>query len=745
MAVSKIWEFIKRDARHLRGNVIALVVIVGIAVVPTFYAWFNIAGSWDPYGNTKNLKVAVANTDEGYTSDLMPVNVNAGERVVADLRESDTIGYEFTDKDEALEGVKSGRYYAAIVIPKDFSRNMVTILSDEPEKPQVLFYQNEKANAIAQIVTEKAEAAVQADIDASFADTVTTVGTGVLKQLGNYMDDEHISQLASKIDASVADSRSAMADASRDMRSYAELLRATQNLLGDGTGALDTSLSSTLDAAGAMRETAKAVGSLGTALDGAVGSANDALAKGTSNLGDVEQQINKAFDTAGGQTGKLEDALTKVNDGYVKAVLKQLQDLQQALGDTDTIYRKNEQTLQRDQLQYTTVTETRTTIAGLNDRVGQAIDELTELSGQIDSTVSDIKQGAADAETARSQLKDQVSRAKSGMQAVQDGYERDIRGSLQGLAGKINGAADEADRLTGSVSSTLASVRDATKSTSEGIGEGAAALDAAAGKLDTASQELADLQSRLESALDSQDMQQLRSVLSASPDALATFISEPVKVERNPIFPIENNGSAMTPFYTTLAIWIGGVVMAALVRATPSEQALEEVGCGHTASYLGRLFFFCAIGLVQATLIMAGDVFYLGTQCAHPLLFFIAGWVASLTFVNIIFALTASFGDVGKAVAVVLMVLQVAGSGGTFPRQMLPAAFQAIYPFLPFVHSENAMRAAMFGLYGNDFLVSLGTLAAFIIPALLLGLVLRRPVIRANEWIEHKLASTKIM
>ena len=114
-------------------------------------------------------------------------------------------------------------------------------------------------------------------------------------------------------------------------------------------------------------------------------------------------------------------------------------------------------------------------------------------------------------------------------------------------------------------------------------------------------------------------------------------------------------------------------------------------------------------------------------------------------FLNIIFALTASFGDVGKAMAVVLMVLQVAGAGGTFPQQMLPSVFQAIYPWLPFVHAEGALRAAMFGLYGNDFWIELGLLSAYLVPALLLGLVLRRPVIRANERLEHALESTHIM
>ena len=181
------------------------------------------------------------------------------------------------------------------------------------------------------------------------------------------------------------------------------------------------------------------------------------------------------------------------------------------------------------------------------------------------------------------------------------------------------------------------------------------------------------------------------------------------------------------------------------MKTGASEKAIEETGCSHAQAYLGRLALFAGVGLLQSALICAGDLYFLGVQCANPVLFFLVGWLASFVFVNIIYALTASFGDVGKAIAVVLMVIQVAGSGGTFPKEMLPATFQALYPFLPFVHSENAMRAAMFGLYGNDYWICMGKLACFLIPALLLGLVLRRPIIRLNEWVEEKLESTKLM
>ena len=102
----KIWELIRYDARRVFTNVISLVVCVGMIVVPCFYAWFNIAGSWDPYGNTKNLKVAVANADGGYTSELIPVSLNMGERMTSELRESTSTGYTVTSEEDAVEGVR---------------------------------------------------------------------------------------------------------------------------------------------------------------------------------------------------------------------------------------------------------------------------------------------------------------------------------------------------------------------------------------------------------------------------------------------------------------------------------------------------------------------------------------------------------------------------------------------------------------------------------------------------------------
>ena len=147
----------------------------------------------------------------------------------------------------------------------------------------------------------------------------------------------------------------------------------------------------------------------------------------------------------------------------------------------------------------------------------------------------------------------------------------------------------------------------------------------------------------------------------------------------------------------------------------------------------------------KETLVCAGDILFFGIQCDNPLQFVLAGWVASLVFSNIVYTLTVSFGDIGKALAVVLLVMQVGGSGGTFPIEMTGPVFQAIYPFLPFTHGINAMHAAMAGAYHMEYWVELGILASYLIPSLALGVVFRRPVIKANDWIIEKLESTKLI
>ena len=201
-----------------------------------------------------------------------------------------------------------------------------------------------------------------------------------------------------------------------------------------------------------------------------------------------------------------------------------------------------------------------------------------------------------------------------------------------------------------------------------------------------------------------------------------------------------------SPFYSTLSIWIGGIVLVAMLKVTVSENG--TTGLKHLKLhqiYLGRYLIFLILGLLQSTLICLGDLFYLGIQCKHPFLFLLAGWISSIVYVNIIYTLTVSFGDIGKAVSVVLLVMQVAGTGGTFPIEVAPRFFKAVYSLFPFTHSMAALREAVGGLYAMDYWIDLGKLCIFLVVFLIMGLVLRKPIIKVNEAFSEKLEETKIM
>ena len=742
--MSKILEIIRTDARHVFTNVISLVVCVGMIVIPSFYAWFNIAGSWDPYGNTHNIKVALVNDDAGYKSDLMPVSVNMGERITTQLRTSKSIGYTVTDHDEAIEGVSSGKYYAAIVIPEEFSSDMLKGLGDGSVHPKVEYYDNQKRNAIAAIVTDKASSAASQKIDEEFVSAAVTVGAGTLDELGNYLSDEKLSGVAQGLDDVLSKSATQLRQTSDNLRGYESLVSSARSLVDGSDSALDTSLSATDDASSALREGADGVRQVQDALDGAGTSVSDALAGGVTAMDDVESAIDSAFDSADATAGDARDALQQAKDA-VDANYDTLRKLRDQLNDTDSLVRRLEATLDAGSTEWSYVHSLRITLPGISARVNQAMRDAKDLSDGLGGAIGDVDSARSDAGSSRTELKRLAEQARSSISGVRTDYSGGLRSQLDRMAGGIDDAADAVDGIGTQLSDTATALRTTGQSTDETLQGLEDSLNTAAHNLDDAAGDLEDLEGRLKAALASGDLAQLRTILSADAESLAAFIAAPVQLDRTAVYPVENNGSAMAPFYTTLAIWIGAVVLCALVKVAPSAKMLERVKAKPRHAYFGRIAFFLTIGFLQTLIVLLGDLFFLGIQCVHPWLMALACFAASAVFVNLVFSLTASFGDVGKAIAVVLMVIQVAGSGGTFPKEMLPAAFQRVYPFLPFVHAENAMRAAIAGVYGTDFWQSLGILLSFVVPALVLGLLLRKPVIRLNHWMEHQLESTKVM
>lgn len=737
--MSKIWAILRHDINQVRGNPIALLVIMGLAILPSFYAWFNIAGGWDPYGNSGQIKVALANSDEGVEGGIVPFRVNVGERIVTSLAGSKKIGYVVTSEDDAIEGVRSGNYYAAVVIPRDFSSDLLSVLTNSPEHPQLEYYVNEKRNAIASIVTGKASGSIQTMVNEGFTEAVAEVATDLFGEVSSLMNGEGVatagSNLGKALDAGIA----ALDRSSSDIAAYKDVVSSIRGVMSSSSAVVGTD-SSSLDVAGSLSDAADGVRSLDEVAARAKNAASSSIDAGKSSVGDVSSAIDNAFEVAGGKTDQLVSALSTASE-TAAAHRDELIALRDALDKLNGEIIAHETSFANVSVALTVKAD----ISDLLTRVDNAIGYLDELVKSVDQTKADIQTAKTDAETSRAQLQGLADEAEDAIESVRSSYADHFSGSLDDLANTIDEAANQATDISDSLQSGSKKITTAIAGADKDLAKMEESLDGASKKLGKVARKLTKQRDRLSKALSSGDMDLVRTIMGGDAAALVSFLAAPVELDREAFFPVENNGSAMTPFYTTMALWVGGTLMGLIIYAGISKKLAEELEAAPRHAYLGRLAFFLCVGACQATILLLGDLFFLGVQCAHPVLFVLTGWLASLVFINIIYSLATSFGDVGKAIAVFIMVLQVAGSGGTFPVQMLPPLFQRVYPFLPFVHSENAFRAAMFGTYGNDWLQEMGILAAFLIPALLLGLVLRKPLIPANEWIEEKMEETQLM
>lgn len=733
-----IIAILKRDLSRIRGSVVALIVAVGLVIVPTLYAWFNIAGSWDPYGNTGNLKVAVANSDDGYMSDLIPVRVNIGDTVVSALRENDQLDWRFVSESDAVEGVRSGEYYAAVVIPENFSSRMMTVFSSEAEHAEIVYYENQKANAIAPRVTDKAASTVRQQIDETFAKTISDVGLATTSSLLEFMDGDQIAAYAGNLSGTLAGAITTLRDASGSVDEFAGLLQSSTGLLDSTSDLLASAGTANKDAEALVGDAKTGLSGMHDALDAAVAAINQSLKDSAGDYDAAAKAIDEAFGAADAHVSL---TVTQLRDASAD-VAKRASDMRDVQDNILAVERDVEGSNLPEKLKAELVQK----IDIVANTVGNTANQQELLAKHLSDAAASLETGAADARAKAQAVKDGIAEAKGNIGGVKDSYNATLKQQISDLSDAVADVARRGSDMADDLGATVTDLSHAASALSDDLAGAHEVLAGASADLVSAADDLQRLKEGLDTAVTSGDLDRVRELIGSDPAALADALAAPVALDRQAVYHIKNYGSAMAPFYTTLSIWVAGIVLAAMLKANVDEADVKALGNPRLHElYLGRYAFFALLAFAQATLVCAGDLLFFGIQCEHPLQFMLVGWLAGFVFSNMIYTLTVSFGDIGKAIAVVLLVMQVAGSGGTFPIEMTADFFQAVYPFLPFTHAINAMHAAMAGAYGMEFWIELGTLSLYLIPSLALGLVFRRPVIRANRWIIEKLEETKLM
>lgn len=684
-----IWTVFKTDIRTLSKCFFACVVVVAIALLPSLYAWLNIYSNWDPYGNTGGISIAVASLDEGYT-DADGTYENKGDDVVADLREATSINWVIVDTEEAAKGgVESGDYYAAVVIDKQFSRNMFRMLTDWTGKPAITYYENAKKNAVATKITDTAVETLKRSISENYLEVVID---GIMEQ----------SNLLAA-DLTADDPEAAVKG----------VLYQAQDLL---------------HACGRMMDAFETAGGSGVsessaaALEAAVANINKNLPDGAQlqqTAAEIQMQLNTAL-------ARVERALDRLSSAIGNA--PELPSAQQQLRDAAAQLEKAADTLE-------------TWAAGLEASGTEA--------GKTQAEAA--RQTAAECRKTAKQLRALAESPDSAdLLADCDALVKSIRTMVDRIPVTSKALQRELDTVAGQVADTMEGMaalagdakvmKTALAETADAVGDTMALLRPATEKLLTSLESTID---DLEGLTTDEYMDTLVDILGGDPAVYGQYFPEMVQTSVNAVYPIANYGSAMTPFYTVLAIWVGGVILSSLIKIHARTEGLIDPKPAEL--YFGRYLFFFVLSQIQAAVIVTGDLYILKVQCLHPGMLYLTGALTAFTFSLLIYSLALSFGDVGKAIVVVIMVMQIAGSSGTFPIELLPAIYQKIYRFFPFPYAIDAMRECICGMYGNYYWQQIGFLLLFAAAALLIGLLVRRPFMGLNHFMEEKLEETELL
>lgn len=714
--VKRAFQIFKRDILRLLKNPVALVITIGVCVIPSLYAWYNIVANWDPYGNTANIKVAVANNDQG-TSNEYVGELNAGDETVSKLKENDQLGWVFTDADAAVEGVKSGEYYAAIIIPDDFSTNLTSMLTGTFTQPQLEYYCNEKKNAIAPKVTDTGAQTVEEQINETFVATVSETLVEKIQNAAGDLDAQGaetqggILENVQRSNQALQDVRDALAGMQKTIATSKEAGAKADETLSALSGQIP-SLVNALDKGDALLASARTSSrNFASSLNTTLSHGLTQMGKASSNANVAVGKLSGAISAAGGKVdGALADVQMVIND-----VNRIIIDIREITGiDSGLVLSALEEQL----------AELQTLKDALQDQSTDIQNSAGAIAGAVSSLDSATQQGISAMEGVQQDMASTVlPQLSQGMDSFSE-----VSGDLTGVVASLEPTIAQARGVLSQLTTTL----DQASST---MSQADSSLEKLQGTLSTAANDVAALRA-------SESLDKLDEILGASSADLADFMSSPVTLTTKAVYPVSNYGSGVAPFYTNLALWVGGCVLIAIIKLEVDGEGIGAFTA--TEGYFGRWLLLVVLGFVQAFIVCCGDL-VLGMQCLRPELFVLAGIFTSFVYVNIIYALASAFKHIGKALVVILVIVQIPGSSGMYPIEMMPDFFQRLHPLLPFTYGISAMRETIGGMYGMDYAINLGVLAVFLAVALFIGVKLRTLMLNFNLLFDKELERTGVM
>ena len=700
-----------RDVKRICAVPFAVFIVLASCFVPGLYSWLNVAANLDPYANTGDVPIAVVNNDAGTMVDGSEMNV--GDQTLDALKDNHDLGWRFVDETAAVNGVKSGEYYAAIVIPKDFSADLTSVLQGEFTRPELSFYVNEKVNTLAPRVTQSGANALEQQINASFVSTVSKTVTKALSEEAGKMSgqlDGTANQLDGKLNeaqSSITAARGKVNDAQSSITdARATIAKARHNMTGIAgrADALSASVS----------DTASSVDSARTGLSAFQQSTNATIGQVQSGAGSLKGRIDGMTDTVNGNAADI--------SGRVDASLSTLESANDSLGEAIEAMESDPQ------------------LAG-SDALAQAKRHQSDLAAQIE---------------AMKQLNNDIP---SSMQAG----GKKLSDSLNALNGKVNGLASLSSDASSRIDSTLTGVSTQLVGLSGTVGrttESLDRIDADLAQLDTTLESASKVMDQTGKALDRVGASVKRTqadfaVLRASDawagvkglahvdaDQVSSFLASPVGLETREYYPMKNYGTAIAPFFTNLACWAGAFVALTLIRNDADSEGIDALT--PRQAFLGRWLLLMVVAVLQGIVIASGNL-VIGIQCNVPWAYYLGTIICSMTYISIAYSLVMMFRHIGMALSVIFLILQVPGAGGMYPIEMMPHFYRLLYPMLPFTYGVEALRESIGGFHDMDFWMRTVQLSTFAVAFLLMAMLCRPALANLNDLFNRELANTDLV
>lgn len=663
---SNISAVIRSDVRRLSRSVVTVICVFGLALVPCLYAWFNIMSNWSPYtsDSTKNLKIAVASSDAG--TDFVGMKLNVGDIILEKLKANDQIDWQFPDSVQGvMDGLYAGDYYAGLIIPEDFSASILGFTDGEMDHPEIIYYDNQKMNAVASRVTDRAQGIIKDQINSIFVATIVdelSTFTSVFNGMGLSAEDalQSLDNQLGSIKSDLKTYAAILNSMSTVTKSAAAVTGMTNDLLPDVTNMLVNSRKTIVDIQDRL-----------TTSKQDVVYAADAIRNTSEELRNTVERLDSAVDGDPAEAG----------GSYV---------------DWDSLFGEG----------------------GITEYEGEILDDLyADVNKQLHESVirfDDILQ------------KTNIDKNLiASMSTLQDSLK-----NLDSLLAKVEGDID-------SQSMTLQQYTDALNSCTVSI-------ESTEDVLNYMVRMVSNLQSSVNELRTSESFTKLIDLLKDDVGGLVEYLSSPANLEVVRVYALENFGSGMAPFYTVLALYASALLSVSLMH-THVKRRNDIPMLNTTEAFFGRYFVFFAIGQFTALITVLGNLYYIGIQCYAPFQFWLAAAISSLVFTLLNYGMVFAFGNIGEAIAIIVLVVQVAGSGGTYPLEMLPQIFRDLYKFMPFNYAMTAMRETIAGSYDHVYLKSILVLllmAAILIPLSLVFSIAFKPVLKS--YAESK-SKTKLM